>query len=122
MVCRVGCVCVWGEAAVPRFITQQPTLFGCIPGRVRDDFYNDDDNDEDDDNDKDHNKDEGNIYNNDNLFLLHNNQPWLDAFLAQWVGDVYDDDDDDNNGVDEDSNNNDNHNNNDVNGDGNDDK
>ena len=47
------------------FITQQPTLFGCIPGRVGGDFYNDDDDDEDNDNYNDHNKDDNNMYEDD---------------------------------------------------------
>ena len=51
--------------------TQQPTLFGCIPGRVEGDFYDDDDGDEDKDDDKDHNKDDDNMYDD---ILLHNNQ------------------------------------------------
>ena len=45
---------VVGEAAVHSFITQQSTLFGCIPGRVGGDFYNDDDGNEDNDDDDDH--------------------------------------------------------------------
>ena len=56
--------------AVHRFITQQPTLFGCIPGRMEGDFYDDDD-DEDKDDDKDHNEDDDNMYND---ILLHNSQ------------------------------------------------
>ena len=54
-----------------RFITQQPTLFRCIPGRVDGDFYDDDDDDEDKDDDKDHNKDGDDMYDD---ILLHNNQ------------------------------------------------
>ena len=37
------------------FLTQQPTLVGCIPGRVGVDFYNDDDNYEDNNDGNDHN-------------------------------------------------------------------
>ena len=34
----------------PRFLRQQPTLVGCIPGRgVVGDFYDDDNNEDDDD-------------------------------------------------------------------------
>ena len=67
-----------------RFITQQLTLFGCIPGRVGGDFYNDDDDDEDNNDDNDHNEDDNNMYNDNILIILHNNQPWSDAFLADW--------------------------------------
>jgi hypothetical protein len=70
---------VVSEAAVHRFITQQPTLFECIPGRVRGDFYNDDNCD-----DNDQNEDDNNMYDDYILIILHNNQPWLDAFLADW--------------------------------------
>ena len=55
---------VVGEAAVHRFIMQQPTLFGSIPGRVGGDFYNDDDSNEDNNDKDDHNKDDDNIYDN----------------------------------------------------------
>ena len=54
------------------FIKQKPTLFGCIPGRVKGDFYDDDaDEDEEKDDDKDHNKDDDHMYDD---ILLHNNQ------------------------------------------------
>ena len=61
------------KAAVHHFITQEPTLFGCITGRVEGDFYYDDDDNEDKDNDKDHNKDDNNMYND---ISLHNNQQY----------------------------------------------
>ena len=50
------------EAAVHRFITQQPTLFKCIPVRVGGNFYNDDDDEEEENiNDNDHNEDDNDM-------------------------------------------------------------
>ena len=45
----------WVRQRCTEFITQQPTLFRCIPGRVGGDFYNDDDDDDDNDDEDDHN-------------------------------------------------------------------
>ena len=75
---------VVGEATVHSFITQQPTLFVCIPDRVGSDFYNDDGGNEDNGNDDDHNEDDNDMYDNYILVILHNKQPWSDAFLADW--------------------------------------
>ena len=62
------------------FITQQPTLLGCIPGRVEGDFYDDDDNDDEDkDNDKDHNEDDDDMY--DDIFC-NDNVTWLIALVT----------------------------------------
>jgi len=72
------------------YLTQQPTLVRCIPGRVGGNFFNDDDgnnddnennNDDEDHNDKDDNKDNDG---DDDDMLLSLNQPWSDTFLAEW--------------------------------------
>ena len=74
------------------FFRQQPTLVVCTPGRGGVGDLYDDDGSEDDDN-GDNNEDHLHQWqwlgqrNDNDLIFWGNNQPWLDAFLAEggWV-------------------------------------